>query len=99
MSVLAILALGFGTTPFGGRIVFTIYCTCNANPTDQYIVVGPPRGGAFMKTSGTKVYDYGNFSVGTWLLGLASGTGVCSIGYEPYCYEITGKKIKMVGTS
>ena len=94
-------AVSFGETPFGGRITFAIFCTCNTNPTDKWIIVSAPRGGSFMKVTRTKVYDHHNVSTGKWVLGMASNDKEkCNFGVASYCYTIgEGKKIKYLGTS
>lgn len=83
---------------FGGRITIVIPCTCT--PGTKQISVGPPKGGDFLVTPGSQVYDYGNISPGTWVLGDYSPGGVCAIRISGECVPkpTTGTVVKM-GTS
>ncbi len=86
---------------FGGRILMTIPCTANLNPTDKLIVVGPPRGGSFLKTTTTRVYSYRSLLPTKWVLGVARNFyGGCRVGLGPFSFDIGfGRKIKFLGTS
>lgn len=60
--------------PFGGQASEVHYCY---NRT-IYVILGPPRGGIFVWTSGTHSYAFGPPShAGQWLLGLAGAPYIC----------------------
>ena len=42
------------STPFGGRILFQMPCTCSAN---QLLIIGPPKGGTFVMFPTVKLYE------------------------------------------
>ncbi len=83
---------------FGGRITGIIQCTCTPGITQ--ISVSPPKGGDFLLIPGSQVYDYGNISPGTWVLGDYSPSGVCVIRISDECVPkpTTGTIVK-IGTS
>lgn len=95
-------SIGGRLTPFGGRVVVAIPCTCGKSTGSTLLTVGPPRGGMFMKTPLTKMYQHYQTRPGVWLLGLAGSDMACE---EPgiipgTCIEIgKGKAINMMGTS
>ena len=92
-------ALGL-TTPFGGRVLSIIPCTCQytAWMLPRVVVVGPPRSGAFLETIFTRLYKYFNVSPGNWVLGIAAnydvacmqtaGTGCAPSGFYPFMLKI-----------
>lgn len=107
------LDLSAGGTPFGGRIEDKIDCdaVCVADKGDigTYIKVGEPRGGEFMKTPFTKVYEYKSEKERNWTLGLANNNDkVCkklniakSIAQKRIVCDKKGegKEIQIMGTS
>lgn len=89
--------------PFGGRV--TSIEGCNSlicGGADQMITVGPPRGGTFAINGGTTIYEFYDWSVGNWVLGLADGFDICYI-YDPLadiCFPVNaGPAINLMGTS
>ena len=91
-------------TPFGGRVLFTMSCSCNTNGDSArqktLVMVGSPSNAMFIKDMTTRVYQKNSVSMSNWVLGLAGQSEGCSqqVGY--YCTQIgQGKLIKMVGTS
>lgn len=93
-------ALGFLSTPFGGRIITVTVCTCNDDPTDELISVLGPHGGDFMKTTTSRIYQYHNLTIGHWVLGIASGEKTCEVDAFLSCDTVgSGPEIKIAGTS
>lgn len=65
---------------FGGQILIKQKCKCGAKlGVKDVIMVGPPRQTMVAITSGTKVYDYGSFDSGNWVLGRSTGQVVCRV--------------------
>ena len=98
----AAYAFDFGLfTPFGGRVLATIPCTCSPIIGTQIVTVGPPKGGVFLYTPITKAYKYYYPYVGRWILGIASNfRAPCMMGIPPFCVAAgTYKPITMFGTS
>lgn len=86
----------------GGKIAFSMRCSCNLNPSDRWILVTGPKPGSFMKVTTTNVYDHKNLSMGSNVVGKASSTDytVCKIYAGTTCITFGGgPKIKMIGTS
>ena len=86
---------------FGGRILFSVPCTCSIPPDSELITVGAPSSGDFMYTPGiSRAYkNYAPFP-GNWILGLASAPDECLIGVPPSCTSAgTGASIVIFGTS
>jgi len=86
-------------TPFGGKIITSIPCTCSVG---SWVTVAFPRPGSFIYTPGlSQIYrNYQLFRPGPWALGIASGFGTCMVGAPPYCVSIgSGPIIRKVGTS
>lgn len=98
---LSLLGARIAGVPFGGLVLFTIPCTCNAPPTDQLVFVGPPKGGAFMKVATTRVYPKYIVAPGKYVLGLASpAPGICRVFIGLTCIPVGGSpKMIIVGTS
>lgn len=66
--------------PFGGQIGFLFKCE---NPV-IYTTLGPPRGGSFVWSPGTRTYLYGPPAhTGQWLLGAAGPISICIISIDP----------------
>ncbi|MBT3730255.1 hypothetical protein HON59_02840 [bacterium] len=62
-----------GIKPFGGKITSMKMCTSGI-----MLEIGPPMGGQYLLTGGTKLHDYGVFAPGVWILGNAdTGTVKC----------------------
>lgn len=71
-----------GTYPFGGNIISVLPCTCVAQYAGQsrYVVVGPPRPGAFMYIpeipgipgAGTDLRAFYSIVPGSYVLGLST---------------------------
>lgn len=96
---------GFGI-PFGGKVIFTEGCAsffCGG--ANELIHVGPPRGGVFAINSTTNTYEFYNWSVGNWVLGLAGGFDicfeqVCIPGVDCICVPVGGgPAVEIIGTS
>lgn len=90
-----------GTHPFGGFVSEVLPCTCEC-PGSAVVVVGPPRGGAFMYDAcETKVYEYYQIPrVGVWLLGNYKSGGKCKFHTGGDCVNIPHEgMITIVGTS
>lgn len=94
-------SFGFLPAPFGGRVLFTVLCTCGLSTGSTLVTVGPPRGGTFMKTPLTRVFEHKSVFPPNWVLGLAAGTMTCLEGALIFfCVPIgTGKIMLIVGTS
>ena len=81
--------------PFGGRIGIVKPCYNSA----IYANLGPPRGGPYIWSTGTKTYQFGPPSHGgQWLLGLASAPYYCIISIQPIIVW-PGTYITMMGSS
>ena len=81
--------------PFGGQASTVIPCYNQA----IYAYLGPPRGGAFVWTTGTKTYSFGPPAfAGQWLLGLASAPYECLVSVEPI-QVLAATAISMMGSS
>ncbi len=61
-------------TPFGGRVIATLPCTCGAS---TLITVGLPRPGTFLITPASRVYKNYRPIPGRWVLGIAGGFAPC----------------------
>jgi len=69
--------------PFGGFVSRAVFCpSCGV-----VLVVGPPRGGNFLVTPLTVLYEYGQVRPGVWVLGDYRPGGSCIS-----CSEIGGGK-------
>lgn len=66
-------ALGF-FTPFGGRVLTEVPCTCGAS---TLITVGPPRPGTFLITPASRVHKNYRPVPGRWVLGIAAAPAPC----------------------
>lgn len=82
------------TKPFGGRTLTAISCR-NAV---IYTIIGPPVGGNYVWTPGTRTYLYGPPSVGRWNLGTAGPPSICVISVNPPIFFF-GLTMIMLGTS
>ncbi len=81
--------------PFGGQISTVVPCYNQA----IFARIGPPRGGDYVWTPATKLYQFGPPSfVGQWLLGLASAPYYCIVSIEPVIVW-PGTAIDMMGSS
>ena len=62
------------TTPFGGKVMTVIPCTCQYTSLlmPRVVTVGPPRPGIFLQTIFTRLFTYFNVAPGKSVLGLAS---------------------------
>ncbi len=86
------VALAF---PFGGQANIVRPCYNQA----IYVNLGPPRGGPYVWTTGTKTYQYGQPShVGQWISGLASVPYYCIISIQ-LVIVWPGTYIMMMGSS
>ncbi|MBI4079998.1 lamin tail domain-containing protein [Candidatus Kaiserbacteria bacterium] len=82
--------------PFGGRASIVLQCVYNST---IYANLGPPRGGEFIWTTGTKTYQFGPPArAGQWLLGLAGAPYYCIYRISPLTIY-TGIAITMMGSS
>lgn len=63
-------------TPFGGRVLATIPCTCSAS---TMITVGLPRPGTFILTPASRIYKNYLPIPGRWVLGIATGVSPCMV--------------------
>lgn len=92
-------------TLIGGKVIFTLNCTCNLNPTDKLVFVMGPKSGTFLKSTRTTVYDNNHLRMGSNVIGDAgggiSGSGGCKIYIGTTCTSFGGtyKKINKIGTS
>lgn len=99
-------AQAMGTTYFGGRITFTISCTCDSGKfmtvVDDYASNKTLKLGFNISELKTLFYrNYNPFSPGNYLLGSYSKSSeTCRIGYGIYCISITmdGKFNNQPGT-
>lgn len=90
--VLPSIALAF---PFGGQASIVRPCYNNA----IYALLGPPRGGPFIWTPGTRTYQFGPPThAGQWLLGLAGIPYYCIVSILPVDVW-SGTMITMMGSS
>ncbi|HET8581352.1 MAG TPA: hypothetical protein VFL98_02710 [Candidatus Paceibacterota bacterium] len=81
--------------PFGGQASIVQPCFNDA----IYVLLGPPRGGAFIWTPGTKTYEFGPpRHAGQWLLGLAGAPYMCIVSPVPLIIW-SGTYITMMGSS
>src|SRR3989344_2338667 len=87
-----------GMSVLGGTVTKVIVCTCSSS---ILISVGPPVGGGFLVTPGTKLYANFNFMPGHWVLGLALPASLpCMVYAGTSCVNVgNGKPIIMMGTS
>ena len=87
-----------GMSVLGGMVTKVIVCTCSSS---ILITVGPPVGGDFLVTPGTKLYANFNFMPGHWVLGLALPASLpCMVYAGTSCVNVgSGKPIIMMGTS
>lgn len=95
-AILALLFPAFALAfPFGGQA--SLVHVCYNNAIISY--VGPPRGGVYVWTPGTKTYKNGPPThAGQWLLGLAGGPYYCIYSVLPIDVR-AGIMITMLGTS
>lgn len=112
-AALGLPGFGFEDTPFGGRIKYKIdcdaVCVTDGGDVGTFLEIGPPKGGKFMKTPLTKVYEFNSIKVMNWTLGLAINQGkICKklnkiksvIQRRIVCDKNgEGKEIKIMGTS
>ncbi|OGG57961.1 hypothetical protein A2853_03485 [Candidatus Kaiserbacteria bacterium RIFCSPHIGHO2_01_FULL_55_17] len=90
------LPLSVHAFPFGGRASVVLRCVYNST---IYANLGPPRGGEFIWTTGTKTYLFGPPAfAGQWLLGLAGAPYYCIYRISPLTIY-TGIAITMMGSS
>lgn len=80
--------------PFGGRTTFIISCMDGA----IYTIIGPPTGGSYLWTLGTRTYLFGPPSVGRWNLGIAGPPSICVVSINPPVFFF-GLVMIMLGTS
>ncbi|MCW9054948.1 MAG: hypothetical protein OQJ98_03160 [Candidatus Pacebacteria bacterium] len=80
--------------PFGGQVGAIIPCMGGS----IHATVGPPVGGAYIWTPGTRTYLFGPPSPGRWVLGNAAGPGICVVSINPPIF-FTGLVMVMVGSS
>jgi hypothetical protein len=112
LTIQKLLAPGVNGIPFGGRVTGIESCDpynppCFCGGAEELITVGSPRGGTFAKNMNTRIYDFDDWSVGNWVLGLAhfydDTCFVQIIGPEGeclYCLSIgSGPEINIMGTS
>lgn len=59
--------------PFGGRIISMQPCK---TPAGIMLTIGEPRGGQFLLTDSSQVFNYGVFANGVWTLGTADPSTV-----------------------
>jgi hypothetical protein len=96
--ILALLMFAPATAlaqPFGGPITQIIFCYNQA----IYTVVGPPRGGIYIWTPGTKTYPFGPPAhAGQYLLGLYGAPYYCLVSIVPIIV-FPGIAMTMLGSS
>lgn len=96
MLVVSLLPLFTYAFPFGGRASTVLQCVYNST---IYANLGPPRGGEYIWTTGTKTYQFGPPAyAGQWLLGLAGAPYYCIYRISPLTIY-TGIAITMMGSS
>jgi len=61
--------------PFGGFVYAVTPCPCSGG---LVLHVGPPRGGNFLYTDGTKLYPFEQVRAGVWVLGDYFPGGACT---------------------
>lgn len=83
---------------FGGRILFTIPCTCSLS---LLLVIGPPKGGLFLYIPFVStLHEYYTPRAGVWALGTARGRSQCLQYVGVTCTSIgSGSIIRRIGTS
>src|SRR3989338_244456 len=82
--------------PFGGRASIVLQCVYNST---IYTNLGPPRGGEYIWTTGTRTYQFGPPAyAGQWLLRLAGAPYYCIYRISPLIIY-TGIAITMMGSS
>jgi hypothetical protein len=81
---------------FGGRIISTIPCTCSPG---TLVLVGPPRGGYFMRMPSTRLYSRGLVLPGRLILGMSGGYAVCLMAGDPCSPIGSGSVIIFAGTN
>ncbi len=62
-----------GIKPFGGRIISMQPCK---TPSGMMLTIGGPKGGQFLLTDSSQVFNYGVFNPGVWTLGNANPSTV-----------------------
>ena len=86
-------------TPFGGRIIFSMPCTCGYG---TLVVLGPPRGGMYIYYPGSSTLyrNYNIFHSGPAGLGMANPTtGTCLIYAGTTCFTINAPVMWGIGSS
>lgn len=95
---------GSGGGVFGGQITDKISCTCSMS---TLIKVGSPKGGTFIKTATSKVYDHKALDINNYVLGnTKSSKATCNrLEYDPATRTVrckrkgSGNVIDKIGTS
>ena len=95
-AIILLLPIVTSAFPFGGRASIVLNCVYNST---IYANLGPPRGGEYIWTTGTRTYQFGPPShAGQWLLGLAGAPYYCIYRISPLTIY-TGIAITMMGSS
>lgn len=95
-AALLLVPVAANAFPFGGQASTVLRCVYNST---IYTRLGPPRGGEFIWTTGTKTYQFGPPAyAGQWILGLASPPYYCIYKISPLIIY-TGVAITMMGSS
>jgi hypothetical protein len=90
----------FSLSPFGGRVVSIVPCSCSEG--SQVTISGSSRfSGTYLYSSATKLFARRSVSPGGYLIGRYSPGGVCLVGAPPTCTDvgITKGTITFIGTS
>jgi len=91
-----------GVIPFGGRIVFTLNCSCSITWLILITPLPPSYVVLLSYVPGSQAYNWHNIPLTSWLLGFYVPKGVCSIYVPPAeCYTFTTQGIitPFVGSS
>jgi hypothetical protein len=81
-------AVNLASQPFGGRVIFSVPCTCGPYPGSMVNIISGPSWGGWLYAPGLSQLKE-NFLVnvpGVWLLGSATRVpSLCLIGFPPAC--------------
>jgi hypothetical protein len=81
-------AISLVSQPFGGRVIFTVPCTCGPYPGSMVNILSGPSWGGWLYAPGISQLkkDFLVNVPGAWLLGSATRVpSICLIGFPPAC--------------
>jgi len=88
-------AQGGGGQQGGGFFVTVLICTCSFDGWMDFMIDYSGGGSGLWKfTWGSRADAGTSFGFGYWLGGYEQGGETCSVGFRPYCADITGSKFQ-----